>query len=337
MGEWESNVQAEVERGVRRRAGLVVGVRRGTESLVRGRSVDGGALDGRSLFEIGSITKTFNAILLADGVVRGDWSLTTPVRELLPAGTTVPTLSGVEITLEHLATHTSGLPNAPLPIVGGSIAMMRGRDPYAALTSEALLTALGAARLKRTPGTGKMHYSNLGAGVLGAAMAHAAGRSWEDLVAVRICEPLGLVDTTVDARLDAVQRSRLVPGVRARGRAAPAWPLAGMPGAGALRSTADDLLRFLAAQLRPDDTPLGETIRLTQVRRADGAPAVGLGWMRVDKPHLLWWHNGGTGGYRSFAGFRPERGDAVVVLSNQARSVDLVGLRVLRALDGGAR
>ena len=333
MEKWETDVQAVLERGVRRRAGLVIGVLRDGVTSVRGRSADGAVLDGRSMFEIGSITKTFTSLLLADGVVRGEWTLATPVRDLLPPGTTVPSSVGVEITLEHLATHTSGLPNAPIPVVAGSVEMLRGRDPYARLTADGLLRALGRAKLKRTPGTGSIHYSNLGVGVLGLALANATARSYADLLDERVCRPLGLADTKADGLLSVVQRSRMVQGHRGRGKPAAAWPLAGMPAAGALRSTADDMLRYLSAQLNPDDTELAEAIRLTHVLRDDPKLTIGLGWMRVDKPHLLWWHNGGTGGYRSFAGFRPDRRDAVVVLSNQSRSVDLVGLRTLRSLD----
>ncbi|UUZ58330.1 serine hydrolase domain-containing protein [Nocardioides sp. B-3] len=328
-----SIVEAELERGVRRRAGLVIGVLRDGLPTVRGRAADGGVLDGQSIFEIGSITKTFTSLLLADGVVRGDWSLATPVRDLLPAGTRVPSRDGVEITLEHLATHTSGLPGAAVPVVRGSVEMLRGRDPYARLTTDDLLLVLSRSQLKRTPGTPAVHYSNLGVGVLGQAMAHASGTPYADLLATRVLRPLGLADTATHARLDPVQRSRLVPGHRGRGRPAAARPLEGMPAAGALRSTADDMLRYPAAQLDPDQSPLGEAIRLTHVLREDKLLTVGPGWMRIDKPRMLWWHNGGTGGYRSFVGFRPDRRDAVVVLSNQSRGVDLVGLRVLKSLD----
>ena len=104
------------------------------------------------------------------------------MRDLLPPGTSVPSSAGVEITLEHLATHTSGLPSAAIPIVSGSLEMLRGRDPYAGLTTDGLLSALGTAKVKRTPGTGAIHYSNLGVGVLGLALAHAAGRPYADLV-----------------------------------------------------------------------------------------------------------------------------------------------------------
>jgi CubicO group peptidase (beta-lactamase class C family) len=308
-------------------------VLRDGETSTWGRSADGGPLNARSLFEIGSITKTFTSLLLADGVVRGEWSLDTPVRDLLPVSSTVPSRGSVEITLEHLATHTSGLPNAPIPIVAGTVEMLRGRDPYARLTEDGLLRELGTAKLKRTPGTGRIHYSNLGVGVLGLALGHALGRSYADLVVERICHPLGLVDTRVHSQLSTEQRSRLVTGHRGRGRPAEPWLLKGMPAAGALRSTAKDLLRFLSAQLNPKDTALADAILLTQVQRGEHRLAIGLGWVRLDRPDLLWWHNGGTGGYRSFAGFRPGRRDAVVVLSNQSRSVDRLGMRVLRSAD----
>ena len=284
-------VEELVERAARRRAGLVVGVRRGDETSVVGRAHEGPDPDGRTLHEIGSITKTLTSLLLADGVVRGESSLDDPAFE-----------------------------------------MLRGRDPYADLTTEGLLEALAAARLRRTPGTGGVHYSNLGVGVLGQALGHATGTSYGALVEQRVCRPLGLVDTATHDRLSAEQRSRLVPGHRGRRRPAAAWPLDGMPGAGALHSTVDDLLRYLGAQLDPDSTPLGDAVRLTQRPRVEGRQPIGLGWLRNDRPARLWWHNGGTGGFRSFAGFVPDRHVAVAVLSNHSRSVDLLGLRTLRVL-----
>lgn len=321
-----------VERAARRRAGLVIGVRHRTGDVeVAGSARGAPAPDGSSLFEIGSVTKTFTALLLADGVVRGDWALTTPVRELLPAGTRVPSRDGAEITLEQLATHSSGLPRSPRRILlRSTIDVFRGIDPYADLTTAGLLAALETTRLERRPGTPAVNYSNFGAGLLGAAMSHATGTAFGPLVQTRICEPLGLRDTTTDDLLTNAQRERLVIGHHRGAREADPWPLAGIAGAGALRSTADDLLRYLEAQLHPDDSPLADAIRLTQQPRPLRRGPIGLGWMRNDKPDPLWWHNGGTGGYRSFVGFIPEKQVAVVVLSNQARMVDLLGMRRLR-------
>jgi D-alanyl-D-alanine-carboxypeptidase/D-alanyl-D-alanine-endopeptidase len=97
------------------------------------------------------------------------------------------------------------------------------------------------------------------------------------------------------------------------------------------------VLRYLAAQLEPDTTPLADAVRLTQQPRIEGRQPIGLGWLFNDGPDPLWWHNGGTGGFRSFAGFVPARRTAVVVLSNHARSVDLLGLRTLRLVTEGPR
>ena len=209
--------------------------------------------------------------------------------------------------------------------------MLRGRDPYARLTPDGLLAALAGATPARTPGTGGVHYSNLGVGVLGQALAHAAGTSYGALVEERVCRPLGLVDTATHDRLTDEQRARLAPGHRGRRRPADPWPLDGLPGAGALRSTADDLLRYLAAQLEPDSTPWPTPSGSPSSPASRARQPIGLGWLRNDGPDPLWWHNGGTGGFRSFAGFVPTRRTGVVVLSNHARSVDLLGSGLLHA------
>ncbi|QLQ10822.1 MAG: beta-lactamase family protein [Nocardioidaceae bacterium] len=280
--------------------------------------------DERSLFEIGSISKVFTALVLADEVIRGNLSLDQPVRELLPPETVLPSRGGTEITLAHLATHTSGLPRMPLKGLRPWLGFLGGHNPYAPVTPDVLLDRLAGTKLSRTPGTGKIAYSNFGFGLLGLALVNATGAlDYEQLIVDRVCKPLGLTDTAVH-----VGDIRLLPGHRRRGSADP-WLLTGIAGAGALRSCAADLITFLAAQLDPDSTPLGEAIRLTH---AEQVPGIGLGWMLATKPNLLIWHNGGTGGYRCFAGFLPEKDIAVVVLANSVRSVDLAALRLIKDL-----
>ena len=139
--------------------------------------------------------------------------------------------------------------------------MLRGRDPYADLTPDGLLRGPGRrTRLRRTPGTGGVHYSNLGVGVLGQALAHATGTSYGALVEQRVCRPAraGRHRHPRPPVRRAARPARAA-GTAAGRRPAAAWPLDGLPGAGALRSTADDLLRYLAAQLDPDSTPLAAT------------------------------------------------------------------------------
>ena len=331
--------RAAAERGPRH-VGLVVGaVRADGERAVaatgRSRLPDGPVPDADTLFEIGSITKVFTSLLLAESVVRGELTLDTPVGKLLPE-VTVPSRDGVEITVEHLATHTSGLPRSPAS--PGYFLRWRFRardeDPFAAIDRAALLAALERTRLRRTPGAERWAYSNFGVGVLGHALVAAAGSTdYGALVQERICVPLGLDDTVLVG--NGEQAAREADGHRGRGRRTGHWAVAGLPGAGALRSTATDVLTFLRAQLRPDDTPLGPAITLTQAqRRRRGARAgIGLGWMRLGPPDdVLLWHNGGTGGFRSFAGIVPNHGVGAVVLANDLRSPDGTGVNLLRLL-----
>jgi CubicO group peptidase (beta-lactamase class C family) len=194
-----------------------------------------------------------------------------------------------------------------------------------------LYAGLARTNLRRRPGE-RVKYSNLGAGLLSDALARAADRSYEELVRERICLPLGMRDTVVT--LTSEQTARLATGHTRRGKPAPPLEIPALVGAGALRSTATDLLRFLRAKLKPADTPLTAQIERTQLPRLRVAKRteVGLGWMIARLPGLagpVLWHNGGTPGFRSFVGVGRETGTAVVVLSNTARSVDRLGLRLL--------
>ncbi|RZQ62477.1 serine hydrolase domain-containing protein [Amycolatopsis suaedae] len=272
----------------------------------------GGRMPGAAtVFETGSLTKLFTATLLADAVIRDVVTLGTPVRECVPVD-----LPG-DITLGHLATHTSGLPKSPV----GVLADLRSPDPYSALTPADVLAA--AARLSRRAPGGRMRYSNLGSALLGLALVAATGSTgYSDLVRRRICEPLGLVNTDVGPPVGTDHAT----GHRWRRRRAEPWHLDGMVAAGGLHSTATDLAVFLGAQLRPGATELGEAIELTQT------PPVGLGWMRTtSEGRTVLWHNGATAGFRTFAGLVPDTGRAVVVLANSftLRGADLAGLAAL--------
>jgi D-alanyl-D-alanine-carboxypeptidase/D-alanyl-D-alanine-endopeptidase len=339
-GALQNAVERMAARAGQQHVGLVVGAvtSAGARSVVpvgRIRALDGPAPRADTLFEIGSVTKVFTALLLAEAVTRGELSLDTPVGDLLPE-VDVPTRDGVAITVEHLATHTAGLPNNPMPLSAAVRAQWKARDgdPWEAIDRAALLTALARTRLRRTPGTGRIAYSNLGAGVLGHALVAAAhNRDFGELVRSRVCEPLGMADTVLLP--DQEQSQREADGHRRRRRPTGHWEVAGLPGAGALRSTAADMLTFLQAQLRLDDTPLGPAIALThQERRPGKRLGIGLGWLRVPvrSDDVLLWHNGGTGGFRAFAGFVPTAGVGAVALANDLRSVDRVGLDLLTAL-----
>jgi serine-type D-Ala-D-Ala carboxypeptidase/endopeptidase len=260
-------------------------------------------------------------------VVAGRLSLDTPVRDLLPAGTAVQSRNGVEITVEHLARHTSGLTRSPqrLGLRAVWAAGARGEDPYAPISTPVLLEQLGRTMLRRIPGQPRIRYSNFGAGVLGLALANVYGKAtYYEMVEEVVLRPFGLTATTSEGET-------LAEGHAFRRRPAPNWHLDGLAGAGALRSTARDLLSYLHAQLKPERTPLAEAIRLTHVLlRPAARMTIGLGWMRSPgRTGPMFWHNGGTGGVRSLAGFLPDHGAAAVVLVNDQRSPDRAAIRLL--------
>ena len=319
-----------------RHAGMVVGVRAadGTRTWHRGDLLPAGA---ESVFEIGSVTKTFTALLLADLVGEGMVALDDPVASHLPVA---PPVVGRPITLEDLATHHSGLPRLPAGTALRGTTVER-HDPYARFDEAELVRAIARTTPKRPPGE-KFGYSNLGAGLLGWALARRAGTTYAELVAGRITRPLGLGDTGVE--VPGTERHRVAPGHGWWGRDAGPWDLALLAGAGGLRSTASDLLDNLAVFAEAATGPLVRAAALTRVPRHDVGPMkVGLGWVvlpggsgprTLGMPHDLLTHDGGTGGYRSFVAVVPASGAAVVVLTNQARGVTGLGLQLVRAAAG---
>ncbi|QDU60332.1 D-alanyl-D-alanine-carboxypeptidase/endopeptidase AmpH precursor [Planctomycetes bacterium Pan216] len=280
--------------------------------------------DADTVYEIGSITKVFTGNLLADMVRRGEVKLDTPVQELLPEGVLVPKRGDGEITLLDLTTHTSGLPRLPT-----NFSPKDWKNPYADYSVEQLESFLTArSKLPTVAGLASVvgqkvpepgyAYSNLGAGLLGHVLSRKAGTSYEDLVVDRLCEPLGLDSTRVT--LDADLKERLAPPYGKRGERAENWDLPTLAGAGALRSSGRDMLAFLDAVMGERATDLRPVlVDATKPRREikKDRAEVGLGW-HLDKRRGLVWHNGGTGGYRTYAGFIPEKRIAVVVLGNQS-------------------
>jgi serine-type D-Ala-D-Ala carboxypeptidase/endopeptidase len=321
-------------RDARRHVGVSVGVLRGRGDLDHGIR-DGGsaravAAGREPNFEVGSVTKVFTATLLAVMVEERLVALDDPVQQYLPVGAQLP-VRGRPITLADLATHTAGLPRLPHRFLLRSIG--HRRNPYAWFTVDDLCAGLPSTRLRREPG-GRPRYSNLGYGLLGHVLALRAGRSYEQLVQERICHPLELGDTGV--WLPAAARRRFAQGHDRRGRPVPDWDLPLLAGAGGLRSSVTDLLAFLRLQLGEGDPALARAAALTHTPRSRHRRiAVGLGWTRLPllgTEHELLFHNGATGGFRSFAGFVPATATAVVVLSNSARSVDALGFRILERI-----
>jgi serine-type D-Ala-D-Ala carboxypeptidase/endopeptidase len=286
-------------------------------------------LDGDTLFEIGSITKVFTALLAADMAQRGELKLDDPIAKYLPATAKVPERNGRQITLVDLATHTSGLPRMP-----GNFRPQNPENPYLDYSVDALYSFLGSYELPRDIGV-KFEYSNLGFGLLGQGLAHRAGLNYENLVVTRICDPLHMNSTRIT--LSAPLRPRLAVGHSADLVTVSGWDIPTLAGAGALRSTTNDLLTFLAAMMGYTDNPLAAAQKATlSISRPTGGAFIdsGLGWVIDTRGGgELIWKNGGTGGYRTFIGYSAKSRVGVVALSNASTGdgVDDIGLHLLDA------
>ncbi|MGR7001767.1 serine hydrolase domain-containing protein [Yinghuangia aomiensis] len=235
--------------------------------------------------------------------------------------------------------HVGAAAPAEGTVEGGSGGGNR-EDPYADCTEEYVLATLTRTKLAARPGT-RFAYSNLGAGLLGIALARRAGLPYDELVAREITMPLGLSDTSV--AVPPAHAARLAAGHTKRRKPTSAWDMASLAGAGGLHSTAQDLLAFVRVHLDVKavaDQAFADALRLARARQFELAAHhhVHLGWMSMQPKgsdtKRLYWHNGRTGGFASWIGFVPKRRAGVVVLSNTARSVDRTGMGLLRTIGG---
>jgi serine-type D-Ala-D-Ala carboxypeptidase/endopeptidase len=339
--------------GDRMHTGLVVGVITHGEShiccygTISHPSTD--VIAGSTLFEIGSVTKVFTSTLLVSTTQEGLMGLDDRLCDLLPEVEVFPS----DITLRQLATHTSGLPRLPSNFTRSFL--NNPQDPYAAYTSADLLAYLAKYREKQrrpseTPRTFK--YSNLGFGLLGHIVAQKLGTSYEAAVVKRICGPIGMRDTCV--RLSSEQSARLAAAHTPSGKPTLHWQLPTLAGAGALRSTACDMLKFLAANLGDVQGSLKKVFeacreKQVEIPRLRGVASLSARWRRSGLTNFIppaymtlgwlvslvepdkravYWHNGATGGHCAFVGFAHESRTGVVVLSNRAQSQYALRVRV---------
>jgi CubicO group peptidase (beta-lactamase class C family) len=321
-----SIIQSRVDEG--RAVGIVLGVMEadGSTRIVTAGEAGPVAhpLGERSVFEIGSITKVFTGILLADMVQRGEVLLNDPVSKYLPTDVTMPSRNGREITLLDLSTHRSALPRLP-----SNMAPKDASNPYADYTVDQLYAFLSSHQLRRDIGS-QYEYSNLAVGLLGHVLGRVAGMSYEDLVRSRILAPLGM--TMSGITLTPEMQDWMVAGHNQSRAVVPLWDLPTFAGAGALRSSTLDMFRFLAANLGPPEGDLEKATRASHIPHREAGPQmqVGLNWhiQAVGNRRIIW-HNGGTGGFRTFIGFDPDEGVGVVVLTNSTHGADDIGFHLI--------
>jgi serine-type D-Ala-D-Ala carboxypeptidase/endopeptidase len=259
---------------------------------------------------------------LAQAVLSGRVTLDTPVAQLLP-DFKIPSHGGKEITLSDLATQHSGLPRMPSNFLPKDPA-----NPFADYDAAKLKAFLAGYELPRDPGAA-YEYSNLGFGLLGYALEQLEHTTYGAVTDEEILKPLGM--TMSGTVFTDAMRAHLAPGHLYTGEAAKNWDLDALAGAGAIRSTANDMLRYLKANMGINQSPLAAAMKLAQRPRSDMAKTVriGLAWMTADKGIV--WHNGQTGGYTSFLGFTADGRRGVVILTNRAAEADDLGLATLDA------
>ena len=283
---------------------------------------NGKDVNENTVYEIGSISKVFTTILLADEVVKGNMKLTDPASKYLPKEVSVPQRNGKVITLKDLATHTSGLPRMPENISPADF-----NNPYIDYTAALLYDYISSYELPRDIGS-QYEYSNLGMGLLGHILELHISETYENLVINRIAKPLGMNDTRI--LFTDSMKERLALGHNDQLEVVANWDFTTLAGAGGIRSTLNDMVKFIKANISTD-TSLHKAMKLSHeiaFSNENQNFIIALGWHFANN-NTITWHNGGTGGYSSFNGFLNNR--AVVALTNSTNSVDAIGLKLLDA------
>jgi CubicO group peptidase (beta-lactamase class C family) len=284
-------------------------------------------LGQETLFEIGSISKVFTGLLLAEMVLNEELNYSDTVAELAPEGYSFSERVGT-ITLEQLVTHTSGLPRVaidPGPIMRGLFTA----DPYAGSTPDEIFKSVAFLSDDRLSAQGEFAYSNLGYGLLGQLLAEEAGQEIDALLTDRVLLPLGLSEVAFEP--GQADPSRLAQGFN-QGRAAPHWSFGAYLGAGGLIASVNQLLDFTETSLIASLDFVAEAQRSPGRSSGERARTLGLGYSHREIGGEQWlWHNGGTGGFRSYFGFAPERNFGIVILTNGTGNADRLADVLIRS------
>lgn len=288
---------------------------------------DGKRPTNETIYEIGSMSKVFTGILLADSVNKDKVALDQKIGSLIE-GLEDESPDIAAVTLQQLSNHVSGLPRMP-----GNLRPPNAKDPFADYGREQMVAFLEETVLLWEPGS-KHQYSNLAVGLLGDLMAKVNEKSYQDLLVEVIAKPLNMTDTVVvvpESKMDRFAEPHLVSGAKGE-----RWAFDALVGAGGIRSTTKDMVGFLQANLNPADDSLGRALELAHrvhLKQGTGMPAMGLGWFL--RGGDVRWHNGQTGGYHSMMEIDRKKKIGVVVLSNTASGrVDELAIDIGRLVRG---
>jgi len=284
-----------------------IGIERRNDSLVYVNNRD-------SVFEIGSITKTFTGTMLAKLVRDGKVDPNEPIKNILPVRMNQSSLNGKEITLVHLANHTSGLPFEPSNVKNDKNHPFDPYSPYQYYSTQKLYDYLSHQLvLQLTPGE-KRIYSNLGGGLLGHILTLISGKPYEELLFETICAPLGMQHTFITLNNERIRQ--MVQGRDQEGRPLPlgGGDCGALTGAGGIKSSVTDLVKYLKANMT--DTTYFYLAQKT-TKEFDEHFTGSLGWATysdLGKHHVGAY--GGTGGYTSGVIFERNSHVGIVVLTN---------------------
>lgn len=317
----KSKIEDRIAKGIHQSLAIALIDKDGVSYYNFGATKAGGAnVDEQTIYEIGSVTKVFTGILLAKQSLDGDLSLDDNINDYLPDEGQVVSYNNVPITFGHLSDHTSGIPRLP-----GNMAPKDPANPYADYTVEMMYEFISSYSPARAVGS-QYEYSNLAQGLLGHILTLNKSTTYEELVVSEITSQLKMNDTRITFNDNMLQR---LASPHSEGVEVKNWDIPTLAGAGAIRSSAYDMAKFVSANLGFQESPLKPAMELSHTERHDKAGmGVGLGWHIQKNGSAVHWHNGGTGGYRSFIGFDKEKGLGVVVLSNSTKSVDDIGFGI---------
>lgn len=276
------------------------------------------AFDRNSVFEVGSVSKVFTGVLLADMVRRGEVTLGDPVSKHAPPGARLPTFNGKEITLGDLVTHRSSLPRLPPGFIPADLA-----NPYAKFDSADLYRALAVTELDREIGS-RQEYSNFGMMFLSDLLGRRAGKRYDELLEERILKPLTMTSTSAGRSTEIAKR--LAQGHDAAYRPVPPWDFdPALAGVGGVRSSLVDMMRFVEAAAGRRPQGLRETFAtsfLPLVNEPQGTSTLFAWGMRKRNVGRLMFHNGQTAGMRATIVVNPDNGTGAVVLTDSPANLD---------------
>lgn len=281
--------------------------------------------DGNTVFEIGSVSKVFTGTIFADMIRRGEVSPNDSIAKYLPSNVKVPAFGGTPITLASLATQHSGLPRLPT-----NLDPSNPDNPYADYSVAKMYAFLSGYQLTRTPGE-SYEYSNLGVGLLGHTLALRAGKSYEELLVERVLAPLQMSDTRITPTPS--MEGRFASGRSEGGAPAGRWDIPTLAGAGGIRSTTNDMLKFLAANLGDGPAAIVADMKDAQATRYEASnnePEIGYAWHIVHRHgQRIVWHNGQTGAYHAMIALASASHRGVVVLASGATTIDDLAMHLL--------